>query len=76
MRMFTIEAYGGPHTTDGPITRFRVHADSIAEAVDLIRRGRRGHRCGRFEVVDESAEFEGGVAEIIGETAGPFEQKL
>jgi hypothetical protein len=76
MRMFTIEVYGGPHTTDGPIARFAVRAESIAEAVDLIRRSPQGHRFGRFGVADESPEFEGDVAEIIGESAGPFEQKL
>jgi hypothetical protein len=76
MRMFTIEAYGGPHTTDGPIARFTVHAESVGEAVDLIRSSPQGQRFGRFEVVDKSVEFEGNVAEIIGESAGPFEQKL
>lgn len=76
MRMFTIEAYGGPHSTDGPIAQFTVHADSIDEAVDLIRRSPQGHRFGRFELLDESAEFGGDVAEIVGESAGPFENKL
>ncbi len=76
MKMFTIEAYGGPHTIDGPIARFTVHAESVGEAVDLIRHSPQGDRFGRFEVVDESAEFDGDLAEIIGETAGPFEQKL
>ncbi len=75
MKMFTIEAYGGPHT-DGPIARFTVHAQSVGEAVDLVRRSPQGDRFGRFEVVDESAEFEGDVAEIIGESEGPLEQKL
>lgn len=76
MRMFAIEAYGGPHTTDGPIVRFTVHAGNLAEAIDLICRSPQGHRFGRFEVVDESAEFEADVAEIIGESPGPFEQML
>jgi hypothetical protein len=76
MKMFTIEAYGGSRTTDGPIARFSVHAESVDEAVDLIRRSPQGDRFGRFEVVDESAEFDGDLAEIIGETAGPFEQTL
>ena len=75
MKMFAIEAYGGPHTTDGPIARFTVHARSVGEAVDLVRRSPQGDRFGRFEVVDELAEFNGGVAEIIRESEGPFEQK-
>jgi len=33
MKMFTIEAYGGRATTDGPIAHFTVHAEDIDEAV-------------------------------------------
>jgi hypothetical protein len=71
--MFTIEAYGGPHTTDGPIFRFTVHAENMAEALDLIRHSPQGQRFGRFEIIDETAEFAGDVAGIVGESAGPFE---
>jgi hypothetical protein len=76
MKMFTIEAYGGPMTTDGPIAHFTVHAGTVPEAVDLIRRSADGHRFGRFEVVEESAEFEGDVAEIIGVGTGSYEKTL
>ncbi len=71
MKMFTIEAYGGRQTTDGPIAHFNVHAETIDEAINLIRQSRLGQRFARFEVMEESAEFEGDTPEIIGEGEGP-----
>lgn len=73
MKLFTIEAYGGPQSTNGPIAHFTVHADSVDEAVELVRHSGGGHRFHRFEVVEESPEFKGDVAEIIGESAGAYE---
>lgn len=74
MKMFTIEAYGGRETTDGPIAHFNVQAETIDEAINLVRRSARGHRFAHFEVMEESAEFEGDTAAIISESEGPFEQ--
>ena len=72
MKMFTIEAYGGRETTDGPIGHFNVHAETIDEAINLIRHSRFGQRFAHFEVMEESAEFEGDTPEIISEGEGPW----
>ena len=74
MKMFTIEAYGGRETTDGPIAHFNVQAGTIGEAINLVRHSARGHRFARFEVMEESADFEGDMAGIISESEGPSEQ--
>ena len=74
MKMFSIEAYGGRETTNGPIAHFNVHAEAIDEAIDLVQQSARGHRFVYFEVVDESAEFESDVAAIVSESDGPFER--
>lgn len=75
MKLFTLEAYGGPRRTDGPIAHFTVHADSVDEAVELVRRSAHGHRFDHFEVVEESPEFEGDTPEIIAEGLGTYERR-
>ena len=74
MKIFVIEAYGGPETTDGPIVHFTVQAESVDEAVSLVRRSKSAQRFERIEVVGESAEFHGDTAEIVSEGEGPYER--
>ncbi len=74
MRMFTIEAYGGRVTTDGPVAHFTVHAEDVDEALNLVRHSALGRRFVRFEIVEESPEFEGDTPEIISESEGPYER--
>lgn len=72
MRIFIIEAYGGKETTDGSIAHFTVHADTVADAMDFVRHSKLGQRYGRFELVEETEEFEPGEPGIIAETEGPY----
>lgn len=37
MKLFVIEAYGGPHETDGQIVHFAVRADTAAQAINFVR---------------------------------------
>jgi len=74
MKMFTIEAYGGQQSTDGPIAHFTVHAESIDEAINLVRLDALGRRFAHFVVMEESPEFEGDMAETISVSEGPYER--
>jgi hypothetical protein len=74
MKMFVIEAYGGRQSTDGPIARFTVHAESIDEAINLVRHSTLGGRFDHFDVMEESPEFESDTAEIISASEGPYER--
>lgn len=76
MKMFVIEAYGGKQTTDGPIAHLTVNADSPAHAIDVVRHSSLGQRYARFEVVEETEEFEAEEPGIIAETEGPYVREL
>jgi len=41
---------------------------------NLVRRSALGRRFTRFEVIEESPEFEGDMPEIISESEGPYEK--
>jgi hypothetical protein len=72
MKMFVIEAYGGKQTTDGPIAHITVNADSAADAIDVVRHSSLGQRYTRFEIVEETSEFEAEEPGIIAESEGPY----
>jgi hypothetical protein len=59
MKLFLIEAYGGPTGTDSKIEHFTVRARTLDEAVDLVRHSAEGGRFGHFDLVEESVEFPG-----------------
>jgi hypothetical protein len=65
MRLFLIEAYGGPKPTDGRIEHFTVRAADLDRAIALVRRSPDGARYARFELIEESAEFAGREPAII-----------
>jgi hypothetical protein len=71
MRIFLIEAYGGKEAIDGAIHRFTVQAETLDEAMHIVRRSAAGQRYNRFEAVEETGEFEAGEAGIIAEADGP-----
>ena len=71
MRIFMIEAYGGKESTDGAIHHFGVQAETLDEAIDIVRQSARGRRYERFEATEETAEFEAGEPGIISEGDGP-----
>ena len=75
MRIFVIEAYGGPGRTDGAIARFAVHADSLDQAINVIRHSAGGHDYNRFEMVEETGEFESDTPGIIEESHGAAEKE-
>ncbi|MBM3600017.1 MAG: hypothetical protein FJX35_17540 [Alphaproteobacteria bacterium] len=65
MKFFLIEAYGGPAGTDGQIHRFGVRADSLNEAIAMVRNNPKAAHCTHFELVEEgsgSAGAESGIA--------------
>jgi hypothetical protein len=70
MRIFVIEAFGGREATDGGIARFTVHADTVDEAIDVIRHSATGQRYDRFEVIEETGDFEADTPGIIEEQHG------
>lgn len=72
MRMFMIDAYGGPAAVDGGIHHFAVQAEDAEEAVEVVQRSARGAHFARFDVVDIGEEIDGDQAEIIGEAEGPY----
>ena len=75
MRMFVIEAYGGA-STNGTIAHFAVNADSVADAIDLVRRSGSGQRYGRFALVEESEESAADQPGIIAETEGAYGKRI
>jgi len=74
MRVFIVEAYGGPQSTDGAIAHLTVQAATAEDAIDIVRRSRAGIRYGRFEVVEETKELEAKEPGIIAENDGPYRQ--
>lgn len=65
MKLFLIEAYGGPSGTDGAIQHFTVRANALDEAIALVRQSEDGGRYGRFDLIEESAEFKADAPAII-----------
>jgi hypothetical protein len=65
MKLFLIEAYGGPTGTDGAIHHFTVRATSLDQAIGLVRNSDEGGRFGRFDLIEESAEFTADTPAII-----------
>ena len=65
MRLFLIEAYGGPQGADSHIQHFTVRANALEDAIALVRGSSDGARYERFDLIEESAEFEGEGAAII-----------
>lgn len=76
MRMFMIDAYGGPSMADGGIHHFAVQAEDAEEAVELVQSSSRGPHFARFDVVEVGEEIEGDQAEIIAEAEGPYPKPL
>ncbi len=74
MKVFIIEAYGGPQTTDGAIAHFTVQATTAEGAIDVVRRSSAGIRYARFEIVEETKELEAEEPGIIAENDGPYRQ--
>ncbi len=72
MRLFLIEAYGGPVPTDGKIEHFTVRAADLDGAIALIKQSPDGARYGRFELIEESDEFAADEPAIIEAGEGPY----
>jgi len=75
MRIFIIEAYGGKGLTNGPIAHFTVSAETLDQALELLRRGNTD-RFARFDVVQEGEEFEGEEQGIIGQGDGAYSKPI
>jgi hypothetical protein len=71
MRIFMIEAYGGKGSTDGAIHHFSVQAETLDEAIDIVRRSAQGQRYQRFEATEQTGDFEAGEPGIISAGDGP-----
>lgn len=76
MRMFMIEAYGGPLTTDGAVHHFAVQAESADEAIRLIRDSIQGALYGRFDIVEIGDEIGAEEAAIVSDGAGAYRRWL
>ncbi|HTY67318.1 MAG TPA: hypothetical protein VMH36_11745 [Alphaproteobacteria bacterium] len=72
MRLYLIEAYGGPAPTDGKIEHFTVRAANLDSAIALIKRDPEGSRYRTFELIEESAEFAADAPAIIEAGEGPY----
>ena len=70
MKIFVIEAYGGKHS-DGPICHFTVQAESVDQALELVRATPRAQSLDRFEVVEETPDYETDMPGIIDQGDGP-----
>jgi hypothetical protein len=75
MKIFVIEAYGGAHS-DGPICHFTVQAESLNEALELVRQTPRATALDRFEVVEETPEYEADTPGIISQEDGSHVKPL
>jgi hypothetical protein len=75
MKMFVIEAYGGVHA-DGPICRFTVLAETLNEAVDLVRETPRAQGLDRFEVIEETPEYDSDTTGVISQEDGAHAKPL
>ena len=71
MRTFIIEAYGGQGLTNGPIAHFTVSAETLDEALALLRQSN-VDRFARFDVVQEGEEFEGEERRILEQGSGAY----
>lgn len=72
MKLFLLEAYGGPTPTDGKIEHFTVRAPKLEDAIALVRRSPEGARYREIELIEESAEFDGGTPGIIEAGEGSY----
>ncbi len=71
MKLFLIEAYG-LKGTDGAIHHFTVRANSLDQAIALVRESGEGSRYGQFDLIEESAEFEHDTPAIIEAGGGGY----
>jgi hypothetical protein len=71
MRTFIIEAYGGKGLTNGPIAHFTVSAETLDDALELLRQSN-AERFARFDVVQEGEEFEGEERRIVEQGNGAY----
>ncbi len=72
MKLFLIEAYGSATSTDGQIHHFTVRADSLEDAIDLVRQDPEGQGFRHFDLIEESAEFEAEEPAIIDAGDGSY----
>jgi len=72
MRLYLIEAYGGPVPTDGKIEHFTVRAATLEGAIALIKKDPEGARYATFELIEESAKFAADEPAIIEAGEGPY----
>jgi hypothetical protein len=72
VRLFVIEACGGPGRTDGAIKHFTVQANDPEEAVQIVQRSEKGRDFERLEIVDVTPSFEPDVTGIVAEEDGPY----
>ena len=75
MRIFVIEAYGGKGLTNGPIAHFTVSAESLDDALDLLRQSN-ANRFARFDVVQEGEEFEGEEQRVLEQGSGAYPKPI
>lgn len=75
MRIFIIEAYGGEGLTNGPIAHFTISAETLDQALELLRR-ENADRFARFDVVQEGEEFEAEAQGIIDQGSGGYSKPL
>jgi hypothetical protein len=75
MKIYAIEAYGGPLRTDGAVAHFTVCAHSGGEAIDIVRRSSLGQRYGRFEMLEETGEFDADEPGIITQDEEPHAER-
>lgn len=74
MKLFVIEAYGGKDSTNGHIHHFMVQADTLDDAIALIKENARPAQYARFDVVEEEREIEAEEAAILEEADGPHQR--
>lgn len=65
MKLFLIEAYGGPTPTDGRIEHFTVRATTFDRAVALLKRSPDSAHYRHYELIEDSGEFPGDDPAII-----------
>ncbi len=72
MKLFVIEAYGGKGAVNGPIGHFTVLAETLGEAVELIRSSASGGSSDRLEVIEEREEADDVIPRILQEGFGAY----
>jgi hypothetical protein len=65
MRLFLIEAYGGPTPTDGRIEHFTVRAATLEGAIGLLKQSPDSAHYRHFELIEDSFAFAGDDPAII-----------